>query len=177
MAVKTKTTAKSKKLNKEWQEWLELNLRRGCAREDIISSLNGGGFDGEAVLKAALAANGGGRVNLHYVDYVGLSKVRITKLSAKDGVSKFDSDKIQLFSISDFLNEKECDKLIKVANISLKPSTVALISGDEYDPKFRTSSTSHLPQANKFVQSIEEKLLVSLALTWLFLNLRKHRNI
>lgn len=78
-------------------------------------------------------------------------------------MKKLDFKNVEMYSISDFLTQVECNELIKLIDADNKPSEVST-SGDKYSEvsSFRTSTTANMDPANLFVQSIDDKIRAKL---------------
>ena len=78
------------------------------------------------------------------IDYKRIANIAI------DGSNRFESDKLQLYTIPDFLTDGECDKLVELSSISLRPSTIS--TGDRnqgYRTSTRFFSIDHTIQPQK----------------------------
>ena len=69
---------------------------------------------------------------------------------------RYNSDKVELYLLEDFLNKSECQKVVGLIKSKLQPST---ISGQAPDPYFRTSRTCHLGKMDApFMQEIDQRI-------------------
>lgn len=169
-------------MNEDWQEWTKLNLSRGCAPEEVRSILEDNGFRSNEIqgamgdkypgasksysrsLAARLNSSGKGKAaqdKTGFVpsdaDYQVLSQVRITD-SPK--AKPLNDDRLQLYTIENFLNPSQCNHLIKIIDANLRPSTIT--SGEDKDG-FRTSSTCDLGLVkNEVVKKVDQKIAKAL---------------
>ncbi len=152
-----------KPITSDWQDWINLNVSRGCDKDGIFKILLDEGFGYQQI-----------------VDQMGYQPQRDidtieNPLKAQQDSNEFDDpitiDKSQLFIpnsqklstklaefyvIEDFLNAQECEQLIKLIRSRLRPSTITNQNGDK---NFRTSSTCDLGTFNdKFMQSIDDRI-------------------
>lgn len=139
-------------LDESWKGWLDENLARGCAPDELRNILLQNGFAPAAVREAMGAAHppeAGPEV-----DHRAISEARITRPGS--GAQKVETDLLQLYVLDDFLDPTECETLIRVSSQSLRPST--LTDGNHYDG-YRTSSTSDLSLlTDPFIEEIDRKI-------------------
>ncbi len=77
---------------------------------------------------------------------------------------KIDTNKIEIYTIDNFLTKEECQNIINMSQNNFVESTV--LAGDNYKssikPNFRSSKTcyySHLPELNKkYLNTIDDKI-------------------
>jgi prolyl 4-hydroxylase len=150
-----------KPLDASWQGWVKLNLERGCDPERIagillkhqfaIASIRehmGASFpvdDPQVMAAEGRAANP--------IDYAAIAATRITRW--ENGAKPYPTDKVQLYTLPDFLDAAECTEALGLINQQLRPSTVTRGSDDKY----RTSRTSDLSQrVLPFTQHLDDKI-------------------
>lgn len=111
-------------LNKEWEDWIRLNLNRGCRREDMIQSMTAAGYAGTAAA--------------FYIEQVASGVMRYEvqpylTLEGKDNSLDLDGQRCsvmfhctdpEIAFFNDFLNEAECAELIALSAAKLENSTV-----------------------------------------------------
>jgi prolyl 4-hydroxylase len=77
-------------------------------------------------------------------------------------LQKVDSDRLQLYTLTDFLSAKECARLVALCSHHLRPSTLAYVTNDS---AFRTSTTADLCHLKSPVAtSIDEKICRTLGI-------------
>jgi prolyl 4-hydroxylase len=82
---------------------------------------------------------------------------------APPNLKKFDSDKLQLYTLEDFLSPKECARVVALCSHHLRPSTVAYVTSDK---QYRNSTTADLCHLKSPVaSSIDEKICRTLGIT------------
>ncbi len=157
-----------KRLDPGWTKWLNENLQRGCAPEELLAILLDNQFHIGSIKKGmgtrfpahsvlALAAEGRGP---EPIDYGAVARPRLTR--GDERAVRFDSDKIQLYTINDFLSEAECDGLVAIINLHLRPSTITIPSADS---AFRTSQTCDLGLLDDpLVKGIDRKISEALGI-------------
>lgn len=143
-----------------WQEWTKHNLERGCEPIELHVILSKNGFS-EAEIRAWMGAKYPERANvgdvsrLAPVDHIRLTKVALTKNKDKR-ITRIKTDKLQLYTIDQFLTVEECDALLEVIATDLRPSTIVGETNDKY---YRTSSTCDLARTGHgIVETIDEKI-------------------
>jgi len=152
----------SKRLDESWTAWLRENIGRGCNPEELLGILLTNAFEIGSIRNAmgthypaqsplALAAE---NRKPDPVDLATIANPRITL--PQSGAKRFESDRLQLYTLEAFLSHIECDALVAVINRYLRPSTVTIESSDK---AYRTSRTSDLSLLNSdVVARIDEKI-------------------
>jgi prolyl 4-hydroxylase len=105
--------------DKQWSEWIQHNVERGCSREELLGVLVREGFDAEAARRA-------------------LYPPRIP------GLQRLNSPRIELYTAEGFLDAASCARLIELMHGRLRRSTITV--ADEPDKYFRRSHTCDLSQ-------------------------------
>ena len=73
-----------------------------------------------------------------------------------------DTDKLQLYTLDDFMTDRQCDDVVALIGEQLRPSTVTLASADRY---FRTSSTCDLSLIpSEVVAALDERISETLGI-------------
>jgi prolyl 4-hydroxylase len=114
----------------EWQDWVALNLSRGCSTADIYNTLVREGFAPEVADRA---------LNLRRV-----------------ALKRFPSERIELYTAEQFLLPQECEELIDIIKSSLRPSTIS--HDGTADASFRTSRTCDLLGGEPAVRALDDKI-------------------
>lgn len=156
-----------KPLDGTWPAWLKENIERKCDPEQLLAILLRNGFSVPSIrenMGPAFPKNSALLKNAPAVDYLALSKTRLTRPDNGLSVQQVMTKKLQLYTIEEFLDEKECDLIVKISGKHLRPSTVT--TGDR-DKGYRTSSTSDLgllqhPDVLKIDEKIARALGISL---------------
>ena len=156
-----------KRLDDSWTGWLNENLRRGCNPEELLDILLRNAFDVASIKSAmgthypmhsplALAAEG------READPVDLDTIANPRLvRPESGAVRFETDRMQLYTIDRFLDDATCNELCLVIEESLRPSTVTLVS----DAGYRTSRTSDLGLLDSpMVASLDRKIARALGI-------------
>jgi len=167
--------ASSPAFDVRWQSWVETNLRRGCNPEDLlrimlikhqfdialIRSALGPYFPSDSALLQSLDEEALCGQKPPQVDYVALSMVGLTRRAERVA-----SDRLQLYVLDGFLDDRESDDLVELINSNLRPSTITRSSNDA---SFRTSSTcdlSHL--GDRRVEALDERISLALGISSAF---------
>ena len=127
-----------------WQNWLRLNLERGCDPQELQDTLRKHGFS-EASIMQMLTKISAGEIDDAEQPESGLDYEAIAHpplLQHPPGaLQAIEPEVLQLFTLDHFLSETECDSIVTIANRHLRPSTVTIENGDKY---YRTSRTCDL---------------------------------
>jgi prolyl 4-hydroxylase len=158
----------TKRLDASWTGWLKENLQRGCNPEELLGILLKNAFDIRSIRDAmgsefpdqsplALAAE---RREPDPIDFAAVASVRLTQPGS--GAQRFDSDRVQLYTLAGFMSDAECDGLVAIIDRHLRPSTVTIESSDR---GYRTSRTSDLSLLRSdVVARIDEKIAGALGI-------------
>jgi prolyl 4-hydroxylase len=137
-------------------QWLRDSLRLGSDMSTTVDTLREMGYDDAAIL-------------------AGLESIRPTGDAFTQGVMnppllqrappnlrKFDSDKLQLYTLEDFLSPKECAKVVALCSHHLRPSTVAYVTSDK---DYRNSTTADLCHLKSpLASAVDEKICRTLGI-------------
>jgi len=143
-----------------WTNWLSENLARNCPPQELLGILLNNDFTVNSI-RLAMGNHfpenspllGPDSVS---IDYEGIAKVAI------DGGIRFPTDKLQLYMIPGFLDSVECDELVNVSALNLRPSTTT--TGDR-DQGYRTSTTCELSRISaEAVRKVDEKIAKALGI-------------
>lgn len=136
-------------LDKDWKDWLALNLERGCAKRDLYEVMISGGLDRDLVCRE--------------LDYKPLIADRVSNsgddrpgfASCAENIRQLKSPHIDLFVVDNFLSADECRHVIEGIKHDLRPSTTT----DDSDETFRTSHTCDLGILDDpFVDEIDQRI-------------------
>jgi prolyl 4-hydroxylase len=137
-------------LDASWKAWLKENLDRGCSRPELVDILRKNGFS----LSSIQQNMGDAFPSDTPPQDPPPPPPLVRKPPAK--LCKVETDKLDIYSLDDFLSVKECDRLVALINHYLRPSTVTIESNDGL---FRTSKTCDLSLLRSPVAvSIDEKI-------------------
>ena len=138
----TIATVSTKRLDESWTAWLRENIARGCNPEELLGILLTNAFEIGSIRSAmgthypaqsplALAAE---NRKPDPVDRGTIASPWITR--PESGAKRFETDRLQLYTLDAFLSQAECDALVTIINRYLRPSTVTIESSDK---AYRTS--------------------------------------
>lgn len=88
-------------------------------------------------------------------------KTGVERLEANPAVKRARVEGADIFTMADFLNDQECDMLIRLIDASSRRSTLLT---DSPDPNFRTSDSSDLDRWSPDIRSIDEKIAALLGI-------------
>tara|TARA_B110000483_G_scaffold242095_1_gene326824 strand:- start:17182 stop:17988 length:807 start_codon:yes stop_codon:yes gene_type:complete len=139
-----------------WEEWLNINIKRGCCKDELFKILLENNFDYNLIK------------NKLKIDYVDVNQNQnqnqnnlknFYNINIKNAI-KLKSNLIQLYTIDKFLTKDECNKIIYYTSNKLIKSEIT--SKEEKDKKFRTSKTCHISSLNKdgfnYLKYIDNKI-------------------
>lgn len=166
----TPSAAAERPLDESWKGWLRENISRRCDPNDLLATLlkhhfsltsieesMGDHFPAQSPLLADLG------VGIRGVDYAALAQPALTRLRGTFNVRRFPSDRVQLYTLDDFLSGDECDGLAALINHNMRASEVTLQSPT--DKFYRTSSTSDIGVlGDALVESVDEKIARTLGI-------------
>jgi prolyl 4-hydroxylase len=139
-----------------WLDWLREQLRIGCDMSDSVLRLRNEGYSDEAILAGLEAIRPRGDALTS-----GFMNPPLLQRPPKT-LRQYDSDRLQLFELDDFLSRKECARIIALINHHLRPSTLSYASDDK---AFRTSTTADLCHLKSPVAThIDEKICRTLGI-------------
>ncbi len=161
-----------KQLDKSWQDWVTLNIARGCDKRGIIQILLDHEFDAESIFDAlkdepdAITLQEFLQQKINTSNSIPQSKFFDSEKSTFQALNeikppfaqKLATNKANVFVIENFLNENECQELITIIRSHCRQSTIT--SQDEPDKAFRTSQTCDLGllQQHALVQEIDKRI-------------------
>ncbi len=154
-------------LTNEWKDWLNENISRNQNKDGLFKVLLLHGFSFDAI-----------KAQMKYEPSVPLDKLisplKITsnfetnnvesaqvKLNRKkplltSNAVQLGTDKLEIFCIDNFLDNRECQHLIKTIRSKLRPSELSSPDADKF---FRTSKTCDLATLNdNIIESVNDKI-------------------
>lgn len=139
-----------------WIDWLREQLRIGCDMSDSVLRLRAEGYSDEAILAGLEAIRPRGDALIS-----GFMNPPLLQRQPKT-LRRYDSDRLQLYELDDFLSARECARIIALINHHLRPSTLSYASDDK---AFRTSTTADLCHLKSPVAThIDEKICRTLGI-------------
>src|SRR5258706_16469287 len=140
----------ARSLDKDWQQWLQINVQRGCATAELAQILAKEGF-GEAAIRSAFDEL---HVALPAVVVAPPAQSAINVPNAK----RFESSSIELYTAEGFLYAMECAELVELVRVALRPSTISTPPSGEQDQYFRTSRTCDLAGSDGAIARLDAKI-------------------
>ncbi|MBU2871772.1 2OG-Fe(II) oxygenase [Colwellia sp. E2M01] len=157
----------------DWVNWINTNVENGQDKDGLFKILLDEGYSFDAIVK-----------QMNYKPSTTLDKlvnpfevakqqrkiqqVRINQHSNNGlkssqhapiflpNAKRFVSDDLELYTLDNFLNETECNKIIKLIRSKLRPSE---LTSAETDKAYRTSRTCDLGKLNdKFMETIDQRI-------------------
>ncbi|MGZ5572685.1 MAG: prolyl hydroxylase family protein [Usitatibacter sp.] len=146
-------SASPRPLDADWLQWVQINVARGCSKEELRGILLSNGFDERSIAEAL-----GNPAAIRPAALVPPPHVKPKLANAH----RHDSSKIELYMADDFLDPAECAELVALITAQLRPSTISTPPAGEYDTAFRTSRTCDLSAGNECVARLEAKIAAAL---------------
>lgn len=158
----------AKTLTREWQDWIKLNIERGCDKNGMFRILIDEGFEFDAIAR-----------HMHYQPTMDLADIAnplkigqpdpSTNQSQGDTLKldnsklylpnafKLDTPLAELYLLPEFLDPDECKKITALIKSRLRPSEISATAPDHTD--FRTSQTCDLGTLNNaFIQEVDGRI-------------------
>lgn len=154
-------------LNKQWQEWIDENLRRNCATDDMLKAMRNSGVSEETALFNLSAYQAAATDNaLSIVEFQQESSYLFqheNNLVTRDGqVIKVNMrlNTPDIVLLDNFMTHAECDEVCEYAKSSLTKSTVIDdLTGAGISHEHRSSQgTSFTLGQNVLVQKLEARI-------------------
>jgi prolyl 4-hydroxylase len=139
----------ARQLDKDWQQWLQLNVQRGCSKAELAQILAKEGY-GEAAIRRAFDELGAALQGA----IAPPSKPSINLPNAR----RFESSSIELYTAEGFLGRSECAELVELVRAALRPSTISTPPSGESDQYFRTSRTCDLAGNEGVIARLDAKI-------------------
>jgi prolyl 4-hydroxylase len=137
-------------LDASWKAWLKENIERGCDGAELVRILRSHGFSLSSIQQGMGAAFPSETPPVDPSQPPPLVRRPPAKLR------KVHTDKLDIYTLEDFLSVKECDRLVALINHHLRPSTITI---EDSDKQFRTSRTCDLSLLRSPVAlGIDEKI-------------------
>lgn len=137
-------------------DWLRKSLALGSDMSESVDILRAEGYGDEAILEALEAI----RPREDALAQGVMNPPLLQRAPPK--LQKFDSGRLQLYVLEDFLSAKECARVVALCSHHLRPSTVAYVSSDK---EYRNSTTADLCHLQSpLASSIDEKICRTLGI-------------
>ena len=154
----------------EWAQWLHENLARNCEPAALANTLLENGFSQESISNAVALF---GKVPLKQhpplqalpldSQFHQMMNPFITQEDNGYLVSRINTKKLQIYTIDNFLSPQECESVIRLGELRLRPSTVTINNGDD---AYRTSNSADLGLIEiPFMRQIDEKICHALGVS------------
>ena len=155
-----------RRLDHSWKAWIKENIERGCDPQELAGILVKQGFSLDAIATAMGNHFPSGpealRGSSDEPDFRAISQPRLVRNKSGLKLQRVDTDKMQLYTLDDFLTDQQCDEVAALIAEHLRPSTVTLPNADRY---FRTSSTCDLSLIrSELVASLDERISETLGI-------------
>jgi prolyl 4-hydroxylase len=152
-------------LPENWKNWVLESLLQGSDSVEILKILLQNGFTFESA-KKVLGANlpAGVQCNKDGAFYARVANPTLLSQLDQYAAQVIDLPDIQLIKIDNFLDQNECDALVRLSKQHLRPSELPVRDEDHYKG-FRTSSTCDLPfTQDPLAFEIDTKIVKALGL-------------
>jgi prolyl 4-hydroxylase len=133
---------------KDWEEWMDHNIFLGNCKNIMFQKSLDAGYSYDLIKQ---------KLNIDYIISPVLSE-NFTKKCALKNAIKINNENLEIYKIENFLNNEECNKLIKIINSSnLKDSETININKNNAIDDFRTSKTCHFEYTD-FINNIDIRI-------------------
>ncbi len=148
-------------LDESWKAWLQENLARQCDPAELVGILLERSFSlasiretmGEKFPAGAAPTGHLAQPRDGGLDHAAKANPPLIRRGLP-GLARIETDRLQLYTLDDFLSADECDRLATLINDSLRPSTITFGASD-----FRTSRTCDLSLLrDPHVAALDEKI-------------------
>jgi prolyl 4-hydroxylase len=174
-----------KKITQDWQDWIKINIERGCDLNEMEQILLKEGFRHEDIKKyltnpIKVKTKKGfidplpmtkkdsifKRLKLLYKRYKLVRNQLLEEANLElDTINlpveesfKIQTNKAEIYSIENFLNHEESEEVMRLIKTRLRPSTIASNHEDD-DQSYRTSKTCDLGNLdNKLLKDIDRRI-------------------
>ena len=143
--------------SQDWIDWIDTNISLGCNKEEIKRILWCNNFDDKLINE--------------YFDIKTLNNKDKQDNQANQmfipNSQKVDTSLVELYTLDNFLNDVECQKIIKLTKKYSKQSTVVNYNSDKNTSNWRTSLTCHLKDINEnkeIISRINERICLTMNL-------------
>ena len=155
------------RLPNEWKDWLDENILKNQNKDGLFKVLLMHGFSFDAI-KAHMKYEPSVpldtlidpfKINNEFkANAIESSQIRKRKKKSLliSNAVKLPTDKLEIFYIDNFLDNDECQHMVKMIRSRLRPSKLSSPDADKF---FRTSQTCDLAELNdNIIQSIDDKI-------------------
>jgi len=81
------------------------------------------------------------------------------RLAANPAVYQLPTEKAEIYAVGDFLDQRECRKLIELVNAVAEPSkTFEMDDGKVYGPRHRTSYSGNVDPWDPFIRKVQRRI-------------------
>lgn len=135
---------------KAWEEWLDLNISLGNCKAIMFQKSLDAGYAYDLIKS---------KLNIDYHISVPLPLALKDKVALRNA-KKINSDKLEIYEITDFLTKEECTEIIEIINNSDLKSSSTISSADTSNYKvndYRTSKTCYFYNKFPLITEIESR--------------------
>ena len=139
-----------------WKIWIWSNVDRGCDKDGIFKILSENGFGYNDIVEEL------GHEPAEELSSIPNPLQHVVEVSGPQffpNAKRFASDKIDVYTVENFLTPEECRGLIDLIKQDARPSTVVDGDAENPDPYFRTSRTCFLsPSKSTLVSEVDIRI-------------------
>jgi len=153
----------------DWSLWFLDNIKNDCKEEELIQILLKNDFSPESIQKYLQVIHCNPSLSPSSLNHLSSQSTHwayAPALTTEDNgyqVSKVHTKKLDLFIVENLLTSEECQQIIALGNLRLRPSTITIPSEDT---EFRTSFTCDLGLLeNPYMEVIDEKICKALGIS------------
>jgi len=134
-----------------WEEWLDLNISLGNCKLIMFQKSLDAGYSYDLIKR---------KLNIDYHVSVPLPSALKDKIALRNA-RKINSDKLEIYELTDFLTQEECKEIIEIINNSDLTSSSTISTADTSNYKvndYRTSKTCYFYNKYQLITDIESRI-------------------
>jgi prolyl 4-hydroxylase len=134
----------------DWEEWMDFNISQGNCKLIMFQKSLDAGYSYDLIKR---------KLNIDYHVSVPLPLELKDKIALRNA-RKINSDKLEIYEITDFLTQEECREIIEIINNSDLKSSSTISSADTSNYKvndYRTSKTCYFYNKYPLITEIESR--------------------
>jgi prolyl 4-hydroxylase len=142
---------------KDWEKWLDLNISLGNCKLIMFQKSLDSGYAYDLIKR---------KLNIDYHVSVPLPVILKDKIALRNA-KKINSDKLEIYELTDFLTKEECKAIIWIINKSELQTSSTISSADTSNYKvndYRTSKTCYFYNKYPIITHIESRICKTLGI-------------
>ena len=135
----------------DWEEWMDFNISQGNCKLIMFQKSLDAGYAYDLIKR---------KLNIDYHASVPLPSVLKDKIALRNA-RKINTDKLEIYELTEFLTQEECKEIIEIINNSDLQSSSTISSADTSNYKvndYRTSKTCYFYNKYSLITDIESRI-------------------